>query len=180
MRRHPGAWSRHPVHPQRRGYDDHVVPSAAERGSGAKEVARFAALILLLGLQAGAAPATTDATPGGLDLVVATDQRAYARGEPIRVTLEIVNRGTRPVELRFPTAQRYDLLLHDAQGRPMWRWSDGQMFAQVLGEETVEPGRRLVYRVTVRERLPAGRYRVTGIVPGEPGPLSSTTGIRVD
>lgn len=138
------------------------------------------ALVLVVGLHACAATAMTNASPAGLDLLVATDKSAYARGEPILVTLQVVNRGSGPVELRFLTAQRYDVLIRDAQGRQVWRWSDGQMFAQVLGQESIEPGRKIAYRVTVRERLAPGSYTVTGVIPAEQGALSSAANIRID
>jgi hypothetical protein len=111
--------------------------------------------------------------------VVTTTKNAYAREEAVDVTLNVMNRGTVPAQLTFPTAQRYDVLIHDAQGRQVWRWSDGKMFAQVLGEETIQPGRRLVYRVRVRDTLAPGAYRVTGVIPAEQA-LSASASVRID
>lgn len=42
-----------------------------------------------------------------------------------------------PVNLLFPTAQEYDLVLKDEAGNVVWKWSDGQMFAQAAHERTV-------------------------------------------
>jgi hypothetical protein len=54
-----------------------------------------------------------------------------------RITLRVQKTG--PVELRFPTAQRFDLVLRDPQWRALYQWSDGRVFAQVLGAERVGP-----------------------------------------
>ncbi len=65
--------------------------------------------------------------------------------------------------LSFSSAQRFDLWLEDSSGRELWRWSDGRMFAQVVGSETLEPGgRTLLYRVDVPAPEEAGRYRLVG------------------
>lgn len=114
-----------------------------------------------------------------VDVRARTDKRTYRPDEPIMVSLEIVNRGRQPVDLSFRSAQRYDVLIKDRQGRDVWRWSQGQMFAQILGTETLKPSRRLRYRVSVRERLPPGAYTIVGVVPAMEGRLSSETRIEV-
>jgi hypothetical protein len=116
----------------------------------------------------------------GVSVRVAADKAVYAQGEPIQLTLEVVNHGAQPVTLRFPTAQRYDVVVREPQGRQVWRWSADQMFAQVLGEETLAAaGGRLTYRVAVREPLPAGRYAVIGSVPLIGGALAASTEIDI-
>jgi intracellular proteinase inhibitor BsuPI len=113
-------------------------------------------------------------------LVLEADKGSYARGEPILLTLRIMNRTPRPVSLHFRSGQRYDLVVEDPQGRQVWRWSTGQVFTQALGEETLRPaGGELAYRVTVRERLRPSRYTVTGIVPAEEGPMSASVEILI-
>jgi len=42
-----------------------------------------------------------------------------------------------PVNLLFPTAQEYDLVLKDEAGNVVWKWSDGQMFAQAAHERII-------------------------------------------
>jgi len=128
---------------------------------------------------AGAAMSAASAGLADVDVLVRTDKRTYNSGEPIVVNLEIVNRAPQPVDLGFSTAQRYDVLIKNMQGRDVWRWSHGQMFAQVLGTETLEPSRRLRYRVSVRERLSPGAYTIVAVVPAMEGRLSSEAGIKV-
>lgn len=120
------------------------------------------------------------AAPARLDLVVTTDKASYTVGESVVVDLQITNHARERVVLAFPTGQRYDVFIEDTAGRVVWRWSDGRVFAQVLGEEALDPGHRLRYRVSVRATLPPARYQVKAIVPAERQPLSSATTIEVE
>jgi hypothetical protein len=138
----------------------------------------FATLAVAAGL-AGAAVAAGSAGLANVDVLVRTDKRTYSAGEPIVVNLEIMNRGREVVDIGFRTAQRYDVLIKDRQGRDVWRWSQGQMFAQVLGTERLEPSQRLRYRVSVREGLSPGAYTTVAVVPAMEGRLSSEAGITV-
>lgn len=58
----------------------------------------------------------------------------------VRFVLHVTNPSTQPVTLEFGTAQRYDFVVQTSGGKEVWRWSADQMFAQMLGEETLEPG----------------------------------------
>lgn len=125
-------------------------------------------------------PVQGSAGAPGVSVRVAADKAVYAQGEPIQLTLAVVNHGAQPVVLRFPTAQRYDVVVRERQGRQVWRWSADQMFAQVLGEETLAAaGGQLTYRVSVREPLPPGRYAVIGSVPVIGGALAASTEIEI-
>ncbi len=98
------------------------------------------------------------------------------RGETIPFTLRIVNAGDRPATVYFqgrPPA--FDLIVQDASGRQIWRRLDGAVVAMVLGIRELAPGEFLeledVWRQTnaAGDVVPPGRYRLTGLVPGEPG-----------
>ncbi|WP_254543796.1 BsuPI-related putative proteinase inhibitor [Halomarina pelagica] len=53
----------------------------------------------------------------------------------------VENAGDEPVSLTFSDAARADFVVDDER----WRWSDGRLFAQVLGEETLAPGESRTY-----------------------------------
>jgi len=116
----------------------------------------------------------------GIGVFLAADKRLYNQGETIEVTFGVLNRSAEPLTLRFRTAQRYDLLVQDARGQEVWRWSTDQFFAQALGEETL-PAREgaLTYRVSVRHPLAAGRYTVVGIIPAAEARMSASMEIEV-
>jgi hypothetical protein len=130
-------------------------------------------LFALTGFTAGSVAGT------GLNVVLTADKAAYTRSEPIVLTIAVVNRGLEPVTLQFRTAQRYDVAIHNAENVEVWRWSRGQMFAQVLGEETLAGQGRLRYRVTVRHRFPPGPYTVVATVPAEGNARSASLQIAI-
>jgi hypothetical protein len=101
-----------------------------------------------------------------LILLLTASKAVCAEGEPMELTLQVVNRGPRPVTLQFRDSQRYDFLIRNAQGQEVWRWSANQMFAHMLGQETLSPdGGNLTYRVVARATLRRGSYTVMGVVP---------------
>ena len=51
----------------------------------------------------------------------------------------------------------------DAEGQEVWRWSNGHIFAQVLGQETLGPGlEEILYTATYAGPLEPGGYKITG------------------
>nr|NIR01009.1 hypothetical protein [Gemmatimonadales bacterium] len=67
------------------------------------------------------------------------DKSSYEQGEPIEMTLRLVNCASRPITRTFPDAQRYDFSANMQDGDEVWRWSSGMSFAEVQGEETYQP-----------------------------------------
>lgn len=138
------------------------------------DLGRLAGLFLaLFALAAGSGAGAA------VDLVLTANKATFARTEPIMLTIAVVNRDPGPVTLQFRTAQRYDVVVRDAANAEVWRWSDGQMFAQILGEETLAGQGMLRHRVTVRHRLPAGRYTVVATVPAQAVELEASLHLTV-
>jgi Intracellular proteinase inhibitor len=116
-----------------------------------------------------------------LFLFLRASKAVYATGEPLDFTLELVNRSSRPVTLQFRDAQRYDVLIENAQGQEVWRWATGQMFAQMLGQETLPPeGGTLTYHVVTSALLPRGSYTVTGLVPAVDAQMSARLELTIE
>jgi hypothetical protein len=87
-----------------------------------------------------------------------------------------VNAGDRPSTVYFqgrPPA--FDVTVHEASGRQVWRRLEGATVAMVLGIRELAPGESLEFGDTWRQtdaaggRVPPGRYRLMGLLPGEPG-----------
>ena len=138
--------------------------------------------LLLLDLLTGCPAKQTASSPmePEVSVILAADKRIYAQGEPLELIIGLMNRTSRPLTLRFGTAQRYDFLVRDRSGQQVWRWSTERFFAQVLGEETVAPGGgELAYGVAVHQQFPAGRYTVTGVIPAAEGRVSASMEIEI-
>jgi len=106
----------------------------------------------------------------GVSICHTTDKTAYAVGEPIRATIAVINRTSNEVYLSFRDAQRFDFRI-EREGKEVWRWSQGRMFAQMLGEERLTAGTSLSFSVEYKETLEPGLYQVTGMITAVPAPL---------
>jgi hypothetical protein len=104
-------------------------------------------------------------------LSVRTDRSAYAPEDSMAVELILTNPGTDTTVLRFATGQRYDVEIHDTAGVVLWRWSEGRMFMQMLGQLAVPPGETVSFRVPARAPAQPGRYVLAGRIPVRGSPV---------
>ena len=80
--------------------------------------------------------------------------------------LRLTNDGPTPVFLAFRTSQRGDVAL-EQDGVERWRWSDGQMFLQVLGERELAPGE-------------TWSFSLDGVLDVEPGSYEAVAGVSAE
>lgn len=129
----------------------------------------LASFMLLTACSCGSQPGEGDRTQnahGVTDAVVvalSTDRSRYAPGDSLLLTLTVANRSTAAVTLPFSSGQRYDFTISTGT-TILWRWSDDQLFIQMLGEERLAPGAELVYRERAAAPAAPGTYRVTGML----------------
>jgi hypothetical protein len=97
----------------------------------------------------------TDVAPDN-DLVTSLEIEVGARD--VRFVLHVTNPSAQPVTLEFANAQRYDFVVQTAAGAEVWRWSADQMFAQMLGEETLAAGASRDYSETWRPGERSGAF----------------------
>ena len=110
-----------------------------------------------------------------------TDKAIYAAGESIVMELIVFNRTAESLTFEFGNAQHYDFIIGDAGGNSVWRWAEGRMFAQVLGEETLGPGREeVLYTETHTGLIQPGSYKVTGALVSYNWPLSASLTITIE
>ncbi|MFH0803323.1 MAG: carboxypeptidase regulatory-like domain-containing protein [bacterium] len=127
-------------------------------------------------------------------VTVCTDKSTYSVGENVQITLDLLNYSTTPITLHFPTSQQYDFVLTPGSGGLMdysddisfefvsmkskaddlWRWSNGQTFAQVQTDLTVQPGENLIYTINWDQKdnsgqqIASGAYNLDGIITANP------------
>jgi hypothetical protein len=100
------------------------------------------------------------------------------QGDSAHIELHLTNTTLEPVTLEFNTGQRYDMEVADAEGRPLWRWSDDMMFTQAVGREIVLAGESLRY--AARWPAPsAGEYIATARLVSTNYPVELRTSFRV-
>jgi hypothetical protein len=93
-----------------------------------------------------------------------TDIEAEPRGGAVTFTLRVTNHGTDDVELAFSDSQRVRVTVSPVgEDEPCWRSDEGQMFAQMLGSETVPADGAVAFEV-VWKAPELGEYRAVGEV----------------
>jgi len=136
--------------------------------------------LLAIGLAFHPAVGSGEGAAQGLEVRLSADKPVYAPGERITLILQLVNRSNRAVILTFRDAQRFDVVLRDAQGREVWQWAAGRMFAQGLGRETLPPSGTLTYTVFVEQTLPPGVYSASGMITAREAMLAAHIVLRVE
>lgn len=143
------------------------------------------ALVGAVVLRVGKAPEISEAQgekmqESGFGVYLTTDKVVYAAGQPINMELCVFNRTSEKTTLQFRNAQRFDFTIEDGDGKKLWRWSEGRMFAQMLGQETLGPERKqAIYKATYGGKLGPGTYKLTGIVTASDRPMSASLTLEV-
>ncbi|MBI5599389.1 MAG: hypothetical protein HY890_06590 [Deltaproteobacteria bacterium] len=131
-------------------------------------------------LPANQPSSTASASENGTGLTLVTDKPVYSAGEPVKITLRVFNRAGKDVTLYFTSAQRYDFVIKDREGRDLWRWGEGRMFAAAAGTETIGPKRpAIIYSEKFGDALKPGFYGVAGLTTDRDKTFSAETKIEI-
>ncbi len=114
------------------------------------------------------------------------EAREFKSGEAITLVVTIRNRTGERRTLTLPSSQTHDCLVYTADHKEVWRHSLGQMFAQVIIEQTLEPGESRTYTATWNQAdakgkpVPPGKYEAVGLVPARaPGCRSDAVSFTI-
>jgi hypothetical protein len=123
------------------------------------------------GEAAALAPSRASADKEPLVATVAVEDQMLGRGKTF--TLKVCNATSEPVKRSFGSSQRYDFEVSQG-GKVVWRWSDGQFFTQVVGEEAWKAKEckewSADWDATTSDggRAPAGDYKAVGVLKSSP------------
>ena len=81
-------------------------------------------------------------------------------GSKVEISLNIKNKTKKEKTIHFNTGKRFDFIVKNSQGNKVYQYSDGKMFNQMAGTETIKPGKALSYKEKV-PGLKKGKYTVT-------------------
>lgn len=99
---------------------------------------------------------------GKLRITTTTDKSVYKVGEPVNMQL-LVEQLKGRTTYTFMSSQRYDFEIY-LSGKLIWRWSDGKVFLQVIGYETLKRGDARTYTESWDSTGQAvGTYELKGI-----------------
>ena len=141
-----------------------------------------------LPLGKGAPPVAKTLKP--LELSVTTDKKTYAVGTAIKITLAAKNTTLQTMNLNFSSGQRYDFTLREGvkpDGKIVWQWAKGKMFAQMMSAQKLEAGKSLTFIETLDPKttaaeggtLKAGTYTLTATLAVSGERPSATTQLVV-
>lgn len=132
---------------------------------GWRRVLPLAAFVLAAGLAMNVA-CKSESLLQGCSATLSADKAEYAKGEPVRLQLTLVNDEDDLVTLTFSSSQIYDFWAQDAAGSEVWRWSDSRVFAAVITHVDLMPGASAVYAEIWdqlkgdKAAVPAGTYTI--------------------
>lgn len=113
-----------------------------------------------------------------LDFAVTLDRVSYAPESEAMVRFTLRNDTASPVELRFRDAQTYDIIVRDAAGKEIYRWSAGKGFLQVLRSELIQAERQWI--AFFRAPAQPGDYTMEAFLTVLNGSYRSTLPFRVE
>jgi hypothetical protein len=102
-------------------------------------------------------------TPAQLTLTRIRDPQP---SDEITIKFTLVNGSDKGSTLYFPTSQRMDAVIRDAEGRTIYTWSEDFEFATEPGYSYVNAGERLNYQLKIpfqalRGKVPQGEATIT-------------------
>ena len=85
----------------------------------------------------------------------------------LNVSLQLLNKSKKFIDLEFPTTQRIEVLVRDAQGKVVQTWSEDQSFTSDTSHVTINPSERVEYMASVatREMVAGQTYTVEAFFP---------------
>lgn len=100
-----------------------------------------------------------EVTKEELKLEINTSASNVRRGEPLGVTIMLVNNTGEELDLEFRTGQKYDLIL-ERHGREVWRLSEGRGYTQAIQRETLSDRDYLIFTEIIKPDVRRGRYNL--------------------
>jgi hypothetical protein len=99
-------------------------------------------------------------------------------GETVEFNLHVTNSSPKRVELRFPNGKTHDVAVLDAQGREVWRWSEGRMFTQAMQNKVLGASDTLTFSETWHPQA-AGSYTAVASLLSENFPVEQRVGFSL-
>jgi hypothetical protein len=78
---------------------------------------------------------------------IVTDLDVRQHGRQLAFTFRVTNNANKKVEIVFPSGHTHDVVVVDAAGEEIWRWSNGRMFTQALQNRVLSAGDTLTYEM---------------------------------
>ncbi len=94
-------------------------------------------------------------------------------GADVQFDFHVTNHSARKLELNFASGETHDVVVIDAAGRELWRWSTGQLFTQSLRNQPLDAHQTLSYTVHWNHPTARGPLTVIATLTSQNHPLES-------
>jgi hypothetical protein len=128
-----------------------IVASASSSASAHHNAASSTQTVVQTKIALAQPSVQTSTTKPGANVTfrASTNKKTYKPGEPVIVTMRVRNVSRAEQVLQFSTARSFDIMV-SPQNRtaPIWHWSRGRMFAQMMRDVSLAPGQSQVFTAT--------------------------------
>ncbi|MGH7909209.1 MAG: BsuPI-related putative proteinase inhibitor [Thermodesulfobacteriota bacterium] len=120
----------------------------------------------------------------GIKVELKLKKPSYKLKEPIIMTLTVTNKSKETFHYSFRSSQVYDFVVKE-DNKEIWRWSTDKVFAQVIIEFTLAPGKSESFEESWEQvdnegkNVSAGKYQVIGILATRPERSSHPVSIEI-
>lgn len=107
-----------------------------------------------------------------------------ARTVPVMTArISLRNTTSEPIELSWPSGQRYDFVIRNDKGEVIWRWSEGKAFILLFGVESFRGERNYTELIRLGtadgKPFPQGRYTLEAWLTTQPRAWSATAAFEI-
>ena len=90
--------------------------------------------------------------------------------DEVNFNFSVVNASKKKLEVNFNDGQMHELVVLDAQGREVWRWSEGKMFTQSIQNRVLRTSDTIEFTEAWEDPLP-GKYTAVATLASENYPV---------
>lgn len=126
-------------------------------------------------------------SPQNEDFIVAISlaKARFRVSEPIPITIYVRNNSKEDGQLYFVSSQKFDIVVKDAAGTKIWRWSRGKVFTMAIEQIQVAAGKQAVFSQTWNQagddgtQILAGKYVIEVTCKAQQTPNPAVANIEV-
>lgn len=91
-----------------------------------------------------------------------------------KLSFTVTNHDKSPVKYDFSSGKQFDVVVTDSDNKPVWSWSTGRMFPQLITHLTLNPGQSRTFTVVWKrlddggKPVPGGTYTATATLTSMP------------
>ena len=120
----------------------------------------------------------------GIKVELKLNKPSYKLKEPIIMTLTVTNKSKETFHYSFRSSQVYDFIVRE-DNKEIWRWLADMVFAQVITEFTLAPGKSESFEEIWEQidnegkNVSTGKYQVIGILATRPERSSRPVSVEI-